>query len=377
MRILRLLPLLLLSALAPAQNVPATRTLADLQRAFAAQFDAMYSGDQTPTRDQELTLRRRQVEELGSFLQHEAKGNDRWEGRLMLADMNLQLRQRDAAVTALAGMDTDGAPPLMLLAAADMALAIEAGELGDTLIQHALDREASLEERMEMAKVLMTRLRMVERGEAIFAAALGAAADDEQRALVRYYQCEAIREREDIPENSYYVELDKLAKDLPDTYWGGVARDRNQASQFSLGAPAIGFSATALDGSTQDLEALRGKAVLLLFWSALDPSSAELAATVAALQQAKGDDLHVLAVSVDPDPAAAGRAAKAMGAAFPMVCDGRGWRADLALRYHVESVPTLIAIDRQGRIAGLNLHADTKMAREDLTAAVTRALQSN
>jgi peroxiredoxin len=357
-----------------AQDVPARRSLADVQRAFAMQREQLFAGDEAPSREQELGLRRRQAGELEAFVQHEAQGDDRWEGRLMLADLQAGLRDRDAALAALRGIDHADAPGLLLLTAAQMAADLGEPELRAALVARALARDEPLDQRLQLAQVLMTRLRDVERGEDIFAKALAAAGDDAQRALVRWRRCEALREREDLPENTYYEELDELAKDLPDTYWGSVAKDRCTASQFTLGAPAIAFTAKALDGGDVALAAMHGKAVLLAFWSVLDPHSAVLAAALADLRQQHGDDLRIVGVSVDADAAEVVRLSRKLGVGFPLVCDGRGWQADLALRYHVESVPTLVVIDRKGAIAGLNLHVDTRAAREDLQAALQRAL---
>src|SRR5262245_14317739 len=251
-----------LAATLSAQTVPALRTLADVQRAFAAQREALYAGEKTPTRDQELDLLRQQAKELDSFVVHEAAGDDRWNGRLMLADLLLGLRDREPAIAALRGIDATQAGGLLLLTAADMAARVGERALRDRLVDAALQRPAPLQEQLAMARMLMTLLREVPRGEKIIAEALAAATDDEQRALVRWYQCDAIRAREDLPENSYFDALDKLAKELPDTYYGSIARDRSAASQFTIGGAANKFAVTTTAGKRVELAALRGKSVL-------------------------------------------------------------------------------------------------------------------
>jgi len=40
---------------------------------------------------------------------------------------------------------------------------------------------------------------------------------------------------------------------------------------------------------------------------------------------------------------------KAAKVDFPQVCDGRGWQSELALRYHIETVPTFLVIDKDGK----------------------------
>jgi peroxiredoxin len=231
-----------------------------------------------------------------------------------------------------------------------------------------------LAERLAMARELMTELREVERGERIFTAALAAAADDEARAEIRFARATAIRAREDLPENSYYVELERLAADLPATRYGSIARDRAAASQFKLGGAAIPFRARTIGGETVALAELQGKAVLLAFWSLADHGAGATIAAIEQLRSQHGQDLFVLGIALESDCAAFAKALAPLGATFPQVCDGGGADAELALRYHVETTPTLIVLDRQGKIAGLNLHVDTVDAQQELAEALARAL---
>src|SRR5262249_55665837 len=149
------------------------------------------------------------------------------------------------------------------LTAADLVSKVGDKPGREQLIAKALAKQAPLEERMAMARVLMTLLHEVERGEKIFSDALAAAGDDEARALVRWHRADALRTREDLPDNSYFDALDKLAQDLPNTYWGSVARDRSRASQWKLGSDATPFAVKTTEGTRVELTALRGRAVLL------------------------------------------------------------------------------------------------------------------
>ena len=121
---------------------------------------------------------------------------------------------------------------------------------------------------------------------------------------------------------------------------------------------------------------LGGKAVVLAFWSATDQRAKSLIDNLQQLHE-QGSDLLLLGISMDDDKRAFERASKSLGAAFPQICDGRGFATELALRYHVETAPTLIVLDRQGRIAGLNLHIDTRDARDELNSALERARRPN
>lgn len=375
---LRSLTVLLIAALLPAQQVPAQRSLTDVQKAFYAQWTQLHEGGR-PGRDKEHELLGRQAEELVQFLLHEAKGDDRWNGRLMLADLRMGLGDRDAAVKALGDIDAAVAPGLVLLTAADMAAHLEAKELRDSLVGKALQKPAPLADQLAMARLLLTTLHEIESGEKLFQSALAAAVDDEERAMVRWHQADATRDREDLAEASkaYYDLLERLAAELPQTYWGSVARDRCKASMFKVGSEAIDFTAKTTAGDDLSLQALRGKVVLLVFWASDDDGAAQLVYNLQQLQQQNRDQLAIVGIARDTDLAALATRCKQLGADWPEICDGLGYMADLFLRYQVETVPTILVLDKQGRIAAMNLHTGTKDAVQELTETVARARKAS
>lgn len=372
---LRLLGCLLVTTVLAAQQVPAQRSLADVQQAFRSQWEQL-NQDGSANRERQQQLLSRQAAELEQFLQHEAKGDDRWNGRLMLADLNMGRSDREQALKVLKEIDREQAPALLLLTAADMAAHLADTELRDSLVASALARPAALQERLAMAHLLLTSLHEVDRGEKLFADALAAAKDDEERALVRWHRADAIRDREDVdqPGKLYYEALDQLAKDLPQTYWGGVARDRSKASQFQVGSEAIAFTAKTTTGDELSLQQLRGKVVLLVFWSSQDPAAARMVAHLLQLRQAHEQDLAIVGISRDEDGKALMARCQQLGADWPEICDGRGFQSDLFLRYQVETVPTILVLDKEGKIAAMNLHTGTKDAVQELEDVVQKAL---
>lgn len=365
---------LLLAVPLLAQNDAPPRTLQQLQQAFEQQGRAMFKdASANPTREQQQALLQRQVAELQAFVQREAKGDDRWNGRLMLADMQQMLGRREGALAALKEIDPRAAPPLIVLTGADLATRLGDQELRKTMIEAALQRPAPLAERMAMARVLMTLLREVKRGEAMIDQALAEAKDDEAKAEVRWHRAEALREREDLGDNPFFEELDKLSKELPNTRWGGIARDRVKASKFAPGQPAIPFTAELLGGGKFDLGEHQEQVVVLAFWAAQGPGAVELSEALKVLRKAGGKDLFVLGIGIDPDPKAFALAAQKL-ADWPQVCDGQGYHGDLFLRYGIETVPTVLVIGRGGTVAGLNLHASNADARSELNEVVRKAL---
>ncbi len=349
--------------------VSAQETLDQLQRKFMAEARAM--GPERPTRAQEEALLTRQIGELETFLRDTAKGDDRWNGRLMLAELNRVRGNREGAAKALASIDVDQAPPLLLVSGAALARHLGQDELLERWLETAMARAgtATLEDQMAMARLFMIVHHAVERGDKILAAALASAKDDEERAMVRWHRADMLRDREDLPENTGFIELEKLAQDLPDTYWGDVAKDRLRATRLAPGAEAIDFKAETLAGRTIELSKLRGKAVILAFWQLRDYDTPNLVRTLNDLAREHGDKLAIVSVCIDQDKAAIEAGVKDLGIAWPVVGDGKGIGTDIALRWFVEG-PTLHVIGPDGKIRALGLHAGTRDAREQLSAII-------
>lgn len=351
----------------------AQATLAELERRFRREVQQL--SKKSPSQDEQDRQLDRHVSELRVFVAERAQGDDRWNGRLMLADLELIRGDRKAAVEALQGIDEAAAPAMVLVTAAAMAQHVGLKKIRDTFVATAVAKDAPVEDRMAMARLLMTVLREVEKGEAIIAQALAEATDDEQRAFVRWHQADVLRDREDLPENTGFDALEALAKELPGTYWGAVAKDRLRATRLRAGDDAIEFTTKTLAGTPWSLKAHRGEVIVLAFWSYADYDTPQLVATLKEMRE-KHAKLTVLAVCLDRDPAEAevARALAQLSGDFDVVADGKGPQGDVALRWFVEG-PVVHVIDRGGRVAGLGLHAGTSDGRAELADAVARALK--
>lgn len=365
-----------------ATNLPllAQRSLAELQDQFtreARELATRQQAERDPAADERQAKARDEllaehIRRLRTFV-GAAAGDDRWNGRLMLADLLLAAGDRKGAAAPLQEIDAKQAPALLLVTAATMAQRLNLLDLRKAWVEAALAKEAPLADRLAMARLLITVLVEVKQGEALFTAALSQAKDDEQRAFVRWHRADAMRDREDLPENAAFDELGKLADELPNTYWGSVAKDRLRATMLRPGDAAIPVSARTLDGGTFTLAEQRGKVVLLAFWSAADQDMPALLGVLRALKKQHGDQVAMLMVNLDRDPAAIRAAVQALGLEFPVVGDGLGIQTDLALRWFVEG-PTVQVIGPDGKVLGLGQHAGTNDARTELTELVRSGL---
>ena len=352
--------------------LPAQRTLAALQREFHAEAKRLEAS--SPSREQRDQLLSKQLAALRAFVETEAAGDDRWNGRLMLADWQLAAGDRKTAATTLRAIDPAAAPPLVLITAAGMAQHVNLRDLRTGFIDAALAKPAPFADKLAIARLLWVPLHELDKGEKLFADALAAAADDEQRSVVRWHKADALRDREDLPDNAAYEELEKLAKDLPDTYWGSVAKDRLRATRLQIGEDAIAFRGKTRDGKDVSLADFAGKALVLVFWSAGDRDLPALVTTLDQLRGKHGDKLAVLGVCLDRDLAQIAADVERFRITFPVVADGKGEQNDIALRWFV-GAPVVNVVDGKGKVAGLGLHAGTNDGRADLNEAVERAVK--
>lgn len=365
-RLLNLFVTLLLTC-----GLAAQEDFAALQRRFRQQAQELAA--QSPSREQQTQLLTRHVEELSRFVAA-SRGDDHWNARLMLADLQLAGGLRDAARSTLAALDPAQVRPLLLVSATLMARHVGLHDRGQQWLEAACSKESETAERLAIARLLCVSLHEVERGERVFADELRKAKDDEARALVRFHRADAMRDREDLPDNAGWEELDRLAKDLPDSYWGGVAADRSKAVQLRVGDAALPFSVTTLDGKALSQKDAMGKVLVLAFWVLGDADNAALWAELNALHKQHGEHALIVAICLDREVELARAALAQANVRCHAVVDGKGILGDAAARWFVEG-PGLYVCNRAGKLTGLRLFLGTADGRADWQTALTNALR--
>jgi peroxiredoxin len=127
-----------------------------------------------------------------------------------------------------------------------------------------------------------------------------------------------------------------------------------------VGTPAPSWHLPTLDGASVNLASLRGRVVVVYFWSVWCGACRLATPTIERWGQTFGDrGLSVVAVSNDPlDELRSARSSA--GFTFPLVHDSD---AKVGSEYWVSAVPTVFVIDRSGTIANVTEGWDPAGAR--------------
>jgi peroxiredoxin len=137
---------------------------------------------------------------------------------------------------------------------------------------------------------------------------------------------------------------------------------------FQMGRP-IDIQFTALDGRQVDLAKLRGKVVLVEFWStSCGPCIVEMPAVKAAYEKLHSSGFEVLAISLDDKETALRRFVNDKDLPWPQHFDGKGWENQFAVRYGIFAIPTMWLVDKRGNLRDINARFDLERRVASLLA---------
>ena len=119
---------------------------------------------------------------------------------------------------------------------------------------------------------------------------------------------------------------------------------------YEIGQP-LDIRFTALDGREVDLVKLKGKVVLVEFWStSCGPCVAEMPAVKAAYQNLHDHGFEVVGISLDDQESGLRRFVKENQLPWPQHFDGKRWENQFAVRYGIFGIPTLWLVDKAGNL---------------------------
>jgi len=112
---------------------------------------------------------------------------------------------------------------------------------------------------------------------------------------------------------------------------------------------------TSVDGKTVDLSKMRGKVVLVDFWATWCPPCVAIAPDIVALyKKYHSQGLEVVGISMDTDKKAMLDFVKEEGAPWPQYFENSDQDNVIAVKYGVDSFPTVWLVNKKGYVADAN-----------------------
>ena len=125
----------------------------------------------------------------------------------------------------------------------------------------------------------------------------------------------------------------------------------------AIGSPAPEISQKTPQGKTLKLSSLKGKVVLIDFWASwCRPCMISMPALKKTYAKYKDQGFEIYGVSLDRDSSRWANTITAQKLVWKHVSDLKYWSNAAAKKYSVHGIPATFLIDKNGNIAGKNLH---------------------
>lgn len=136
---------------------------------------------------------------------------------------------------------------------------------------------------------------------------------------------------------------------------------------YEIGRP-LDIHFTAIDGRDVDLSKLKGKVVMIEFWSASSRPCVALMPEVKSLyEKLHPRGFEIIGISLDSRESLLRNYLKKNPLPWPSYFDGKGWQNQYSLRYGVFTVPAMWVVDRRGDLRTVD-------ARRKMEEIVTQLL---
>jgi thiol-disulfide isomerase/thioredoxin len=171
------------------------------------------------------------------------------------------------------------------------------------------------------------------------------------------------------PEEQKLIATELLASPAPESVKALAKHFQEGTRPYQVGQP-VDFKFTALDGREVDVQKMKGKVVIIDFWSTTcGPCLAEMPMLKSIYDRFHSQGLEIIGISLDDKETKLRHYLEEKEISWPQFFDGKGWGNKFAVRYGIFGIPTVWLLDRNGV-----LHTDR--ARGQLEKMVERLLAS-
>ena len=179
------------------------------------------------------------------------------------------------------------------------------------------------------------------------------------RSVVASYAAFAMSGEE---ENEAFVDsmLVIFNREIPQSKYVQRLNERHRdTGSLAVGAVAPEIALPQPDGTLLTLSSLRGRYVLIDFWTSwCRPCREENPEMVKLYRQYENKGFEILGVSLDESREQWLRAVEADELPWHHVSDQKGAGSEAVLLYDVQVIPMTVLLDKQGKVMALNLRAD-------------------
>jgi peroxiredoxin len=150
----------------------------------------------------------------------------------------------------------------------------------------------------------------------------------------------------------------------------GVAEEAAGQLRFkNIKKEPLPLKFTAIDGRDVDLEKMRGKVVLIYFWSASNGRSVdELSKIAAAYSKFHDQGFEVIGISHNTGKEKFLATVQEKNVPWPQYFDGKGWKNDVSRRYAVRDIPAMWLVNRNGFVAYTDARGELEELLQKLLA---------
>ncbi|HLX93292.1 MAG TPA: TlpA disulfide reductase family protein [Puia sp.] len=151
--------------------------------------------------------------------------------------------------------------------------------------------------------------------------------------------------------------LNSLTPEVQNGFFGKIVRQQIAVDKVgAIGSEELDFTENDTDGKPVSLSSFKGKYVLVDFWASwCHPCRLESPSVVSAFNKFRNKNFTILSVSLDKSRDPWLQAIKEDNLTWTHVSDLKFWNNDVALKYHIVSIPQNFLIDPKGKIVAKNL----------------------